>query len=796
MKQTTIIIPVRLTEDRLYDDIERMERICETVPAEYFDILVSDFGTPQGRLEDFKRLERFSNVRVVTTGAQADIFSIGIARDEGVRAARTPVIMFHDIDFLCERAGYLSIHAEIESRGLAGNAYDFFTVPTVYLNQRGTVEYLDRFMTSDLAMADRMVHSHGMKANGDFVEHVALGSSALVCNRYLYLMTGGHDRAFRGHGAEDFEFYNRLSEFVPFFKRPPHYTHNGPARTTEWKGFRSYFSLFGMEVWMRGMMLVHLHHPRREASSDDYAKTRQNFAYLAKKLDSHQGYHNFQFPLSEPKVEARTLVLVDIRSKPGTALLGVYPALGECITLKETDFDSAADVLSYVEAEGVTQVLLLNPYGNPHRQAIYQALKAARIRTLAYDRGAFPDSWFFDDGGFLGESRSYLPEAWDRPLSEEERARTLAEIDTIVGGNRTLEANGDRLGPSYWQNELGTRNRKVILVVMQRPKDTATVYFSGPCQSAAGFNEWVQHLADTIDRARYVVVVKKHPLETERPVLNNVVFAPDDANIYDLTELADKVVAINSGSGLLAMAMNKPVVICGKAFYQHDGMGVQALSKEHLCQVVTEPFTPDYEKILRFVHYLAFRFYSYGAARYATVNAGNGATLRIAYRIDFSVIRHVCAEEIRLGDVKPLLTEDSFVLRGVQKFAEGGNAPAARQPAPAPAAAPAPAGGNAVSPQKILGRLAETYHAPSRLDAFLMMRKIRNSGEFDEAWYLGAYPDVAEARGSAIKHFVYHGCREGRNPSASFNTLEYYRQHPQLVEAGVNALIHKLGHPV
>ncbi len=46
--------------------------------------------------------------------------------------------------------------------------------------------------------------------------------------------------------------------------------------------------------------------------------------------------------------------------------------------------------------------------------------------------------------------------------------------------------------------------------------------------------------------------------------------------------------------------------------------------------------------------------------------------------------------------------------------------------------------------------------------------------EFDAAWYLATYPDVAEAGMDPMEHYLVRGFREGRDPSADFDT-RYYR---------------------
>lgn len=71
-----------------------------------------------------------------------------------------------------------------------------------------------------------------------------------------------------------------------------------------------------------------------------------------------------------------------------------------------------------------------------------------------------------------------------------------------------------------------------------------------------------------------------------------------------------------------------------------------------------------------------------------------------------------------------------------------------------------------------------------------VMRLIRESGMFDESFYLEQYPDVQRDGIGAIDHFVLHGWQEGRNPSAHFDTRFYVREHMHDDARGENPLLH------
>jgi hypothetical protein len=46
---------------------------------------------------------------------------------------------------------------------------------------------------------------------------------------------------------------------------------------------------------------------------------------------------------------------------------------------------------------------------------------------------------------------------------------------------------------------------------------------------------------------------------------------------------------------------------------------------------------------------------------------------------------------------------------------------------------------------------------------------IRQSGRFDEVWYLAEYPDVAASSFDPVAHYNHYGWREGRRPNPDFD---------------------------
>lgn len=67
---------------------------------------------------------------------------------------------------------------------------------------------------------------------------------------------------------------------------------------------------------------------------------------------------------------------------------------------------------------------------------------------------------------------------------------------------------------------------------------------------------------------------------------------------------------------------------------------------------------------------------------------------------------------------------------------------------------------------------------------------IKKSGLFDGEYYLQSNPDVRAANIDPLKHFVKHGWKEGRNPSAQFDINFYLTTYTDVADANINPLIH------
>lgn len=63
---------------------------------------------------------------------------------------------------------------------------------------------------------------------------------------------------------------------------------------------------------------------------------------------------------------------------------------------------------------------------------------------------------------------------------------------------------------------------------------------------------------------------------------------------------------------------------------------------------------------------------------------------------------------------------------------------------------------------------------------------------FDAGWYLGQYPDVAQAGLDPLTHYLERGAWEMRDPNPLFDSDWYLQTYPAVAQQGLNPLLHYL----
>ena len=69
---------------------------------------------------------------------------------------------------------------------------------------------------------------------------------------------------------------------------------------------------------------------------------------------------------------------------------------------------------------------------------------------------------------------------------------------------------------------------------------------------------------------------------------------------------------------------------------------------------------------------------------------------------------------------------------------------------------------------------------------------IKQTGQFDGSFYLMNNPDVARSGMDPLKHYIWNGGEEGRDPNPHFSSHDYLSNNPDVKETGVNPFYHYL----
>lgn len=273
----TIVTPIRLTTHHRHRALRRLSLLLAALPREIGAVIVDDSADRRDRAAVAAVAKAHPNARHLPHPESASApFSIGRLRDAGAEAAPDGLVMFHDVDFFAPRSLYRRLAAHLDAIALAKPPNAFVCVPVAFLSRRG----------SRLArMAPGIVWpalSRPRARRLGIVEFIALGSSAIVLHRRTLLGCGGHNQAFSGHGAEDFELMHRLSLAYPKGARPADFHVDYGSRAADTGGFRAYFGEYGAPLLAEGLFFAHDWHPRRREDARYYAARQENFARLAR----------------------------------------------------------------------------------------------------------------------------------------------------------------------------------------------------------------------------------------------------------------------------------------------------------------------------------------------------------------------------------------------------------------------------------------------------------------------------------------------------------------------------------
>lgn len=646
----SVIFPVRVSNNRQYI-LENIERILSLNSEESeVEYLLVDSGSTSFFSRKIQLLCEGSNTKYIYQDTRSQTFSIGRARDYGAQLASGECVLFLDVDLVFDKDFYYKILEEIKCRSMEKKITEYFCIPCFYIDEDSSKSFI---IDNDLGDSIKYRNLRNNYDNGDNsgIQSFAPATSLLVVNRWHLLSIGGHRKEFSGHGSEDFDLAHRLATYARKYHRTySYYVDKKDYSSIDYEGFRAYFSMAGYSVYNNNLFAVHIWHPRpKDTYQVSTHKNKELLQIFMKEFD--EGCSKMD-PLEDLSKNESTLIFGIRKDTAWLSIRQLIPLLGKVDYISELQIE-VNDIKRLIKSRGVTRFLFWNPYGNEKRLAIYEWAKQNDFPFYVFERGALPDSWFLDKG-FNADSRSYDYDRWDRELSAEDIIDTEEYINSVIQSGSTLEKNNNFRGEVVTQEEFNVKhrvgNRKILFIALQRPSDSVIKYFSGDANGFEGFIAKVNEVVEKLNPHEWFIVVKKHPLEPSFPKsmkqVSNMLLVDTEYHIHDLLSIANKILLINSGVGLLAMLFRKPVIHMGKAFYSHPTINIHVADSESIVRALKDDFQVKEDDVIKFIHYLKNDFYSFAKAKYTNRVEKDGSSRSILENLEFYQIRGISNEEV------------------------------------------------------------------------------------------------------------------------------------------------------
>ena len=625
----TVIIPLRLTEQRM-DLLDRINyyQLDTELPAEV-DFIVVDDGSPDKLFQEIQK-KASNKTTVYKTGAKPfQDFSLARARNFAAQRAKGEFLMFLDADLVPYPGFFKDILREIHVSDLRNQVDQFLMLPVIYLTDLG----FDRMQNMSPDHWRQYFINSMLKSNNEEIEKFSSGTSVVVLDRHYYLSRGGQDEQFEGWGFEDYEFATRLIRKVRKFPLPSNWLSMAGnfMKINKYDGWKATYRLYGDWMAAKGIYMFHSPHP---IEIKYHRRKDINLRYLQHRMAEFvkTGYEHEALPALE---HGKTLLL---RKNPFSCQREFAPFLGELVQVSEHDFTDEVQFSNYLNDQRITRVVFGNPYSNEKLLDLYRWCKKTNFPLIISERGALPGSVYHDRTGFLNDSDCYKEKRWNFALSTTEYDQISSYIEEVKEGKDNLERQSDRVDTFILRQRLGIKpKQKVLFVPFQQPNDTVIRYFSGPVGSYENFHSTICALVEELG-PEWKVLYKKHPVEDDIDEIPGAI-AVHDVNVHDLLDLCHSVALINSGTGLYAMMYGKPLFVFGDSWYASKGLCVTVDQPNEAASLIKAGFEVDYEKVLRFLKYLRFDFYSFGEMVTRRVRYEDGTPITATTEINYYELR-------------------------------------------------------------------------------------------------------------------------------------------------------------
>ncbi|WP_216938375.1 MULTISPECIES: glycosyltransferase [unclassified Acinetobacter] len=594
--ELSVIIPVRQT---LQNNI--LERLTlKNIISSRVEVIVVDDGSVMGtdKIYELCNNKKWKYIHLNTVDAP---FSLARARNAGIKNAIGKYIYFEDADFFHKTYFYDELINLIPK--LEKSPFNFASIPTIFLNENKSIELIDNIENENKYnnlfddYVSEMQFTDPDEINQLCDSYAIVGSNILV-KRSLCFHIGLFDEFFNSWGGEDRDFIFRLLNHNSKLQKPVNFSETKKwkiHRTSAYEGWRSLYKLHGEWVSKLGIYAVHIYHPEY-AWKDQYSRN-VNMDYAEKKAKDivSNRYKVNPIPINDSNLNIflgrnNTFFNDEVMNSLDNVLIVDIP--------REEDVYLTGEIILHYKPQ---KVFFQNPYGSITLKKLWDFLRDNNIVCVCVERGALPNSIYFDVNGFCSESTSYLSENW-KELPEYNVSEYYLDLKEK---SRYLEPQGNKDIEDL--RSVLDNGKKNILIILQSITDTTTRFFCGDLINYDCFIDNVEKLSMSNN---YNILVKNHPLNQINLLSYENKVKVDDYKLYDLLDISDIVLTLNSGVGVIALANYKPVICMGKSFYSDEGLAMQANNLNETIDCIENPYV-DKVKINKFFYYLINHFYSF-----------------------------------------------------------------------------------------------------------------------------------------------------------------------------------------
>jgi capsule polysaccharide modification protein KpsS len=256
-----------------------------------------------------------------------------------------------------------------------------------------------------------------------------------------------------------------------------------------------------------------------------------------------------------------------------------------------------------LEANRPDAILIFSGFFYLERIALELARKMG-IRVVGHENSNFRDRRIFDTSGQIGNNTSVSEKTWppikDRVLNPSQSERLDKYLAGVWNGANNTIRQAKSASAGQIRRQLGLKEgAPMALLIGQVAIDTVVLNdlkaFATSLEFIAGTIEIFESMPET------TLVVRLHPFEAS--YFNNATFnelrkmrLPSNVrlvqgreiNTYSLMRMADFGITSTSQAGLEMLAIGKPLISVGRAFYANKGFTRDAATREDLANAIRE----------------------------------------------------------------------------------------------------------------------------------------------------------------------------------------------------------------